>query len=167
MNKPILLSFVPALLLSSLLHGFAPAREMPELSQSLEPFPEAEPGMTRFVFQVPPLENEDSALVTLIVGKVIETDGINQYSLGGSLKKHNVPGWGYSYYKADASGHAISTLMAAPPDTEPVMRFVEMRHDLGPISYNSKLPIVLIVPEGFEVRYRIWAAGPVETAPEG
>ncbi len=27
------------------------------------------------------------------------------------------------------------------------------------LRYNSKLPVVVYVPEGFEVRYRIWQAG--------
>jgi ecotin len=25
--------------------------------------------------------------------------------------------------------------------------------------YNSKLPVVVYVPEGFQVRYRVWEAG--------
>jgi ecotin len=28
----------------------------------------------------------------------------------------------------------------------------------GPVRYNSKLPVVVYVPEGLEVRYRLWKA---------
>jgi ecotin len=34
----------------------------------------------------------------------------------------------------------------------------------GPVRYNSRLPLVVYVPEGLEVRYRLWKAEP-ETRP--
>ena len=34
------------------------------------------------------------------------------------------------------------------------------------IRYNSRLPVVVYVPEGVEVRYRFWTAGPEVKAME-
>ena len=34
------------------------------------------------------------------------------------------------------------------------------------IRYNSRLPIVVYAPEGVEIRYRIWSAGPETKAVE-
>jgi len=41
-----------------------------------------------------------------------------------------------------------------------VTRFITIGGDPYIIRYNSRLPIVVYVPEGVEVRYRIWTAGP-------
>jgi ecotin len=56
----------------------------------------------------------------------------------------------------------MSTMMAAPEGSEKVERFVPGSPLL--IRYNSRLPIVVYAPEGYEIRYRIWAAGDAEGA---
>ncbi|MNH20233.1 Ecotin precursor [compost metagenome] len=50
-----------------------------------------------------------------------------------------------------------STLMACP-DTAKKEAFVPVVGDGFLLRYNSKLPVVVYVPEGVEVRYRIWSA---------
>jgi ecotin len=35
------------------------------------------------------------------------------------------------------------------------------------VRYNSRLPIVVYVPTGTEVRYRVWTAGYLQPAPQG
>lgn len=46
--------------------------------------------------------------------------------------------------------------------------FVSLGGDPYLVRYNSKLPVVVYVPEGVEVRYRIWSAGEgAEPIPEG
>jgi ecotin len=49
--------------------------------------------------------------------------------------------------------------MAVDPNTPKVARFITIGGDPYIIRYNSRLPIVVYVPEGVEVRYRIWTAG--------
>ena len=49
--------------------------------------------------------------------------------------------------------------MACPPDDKGIEAFVQVRGNGYLQPYNSRLPIVTYVPEGFSVRYRIWAAG--------
>jgi ecotin len=50
-------------------------------------------------------------------------------------------------------------MMACPPDEKETEAFVQVRGDGYLQPYNSKLPTVTYVPEGFSVRYRIWSAG--------
>ena len=51
------------------------------------------------------------------------------------------------------------TLVAVDPNAPKVARFITIGGDPYIIRYNSRLPIVVYVPEGVEVRYRIWTAG--------
>jgi ecotin len=51
------------------------------------------------------------------------------------------------------------TLMAIDPNAPKVARFITLGGEPYVIRYNSRLPIVVYVPEGVEVRYRIWSAG--------
>jgi ecotin len=48
--------------------------------------------------------------------------------------------------------------MAIDPDAPKVERFITLGGDSYLIRYNSHLPVVVYVPEGVEVRYRIWTA---------
>ena len=124
----------------------------------LKAYPPAKEGMSRFVIELPHKERgeEDSFKVELVVGKEMLTDGVNQIRLGSKIERKVIKGWGYSYYEVAESGAAISTMMAAPEGAPKVKKFVKM----APlqIRYNSRLPVVIYVPEGYEVQYRIWSA---------
>ena len=50
--------------------------------------------------------------------------------------------------------------MAIDPNAPKVNRWITLGGEPYLIRYNSRLPIVVYVPEGVEVRYRIWSAGP-------
>jgi len=50
------------------------------------------------------------------------------------------------------------TLIAVDPNAPKVTRFITLGGDPYLIRYNSRLPIVVYVPEGTELRYRIWKA---------
>ena len=123
----------------------------------LEAFPEARQGMVRFVIALPEMSrSEDNYAVELVAGRVIQTDGVNQLRMDTELSPRTLDGWGYTYYEMTGSGQVASTLMAPPPDAEPVAAFVHGT-PLN-VRYNARLPIVVYLPAGFEVRYRIWAA---------
>lgn len=126
-------------------------------SPVLEPFPEAEQGMTRFVLALEEQEDEEALKVELRVGEIQMTDGVNLVRMGGEITPETLEGWGYTYYVAER-GPVMSTLMAPRPGGEQVETFVAMKPLM--IRYNSRLPVVVYVPEGMEVRYRIWTAGP-------
>jgi ecotin len=124
----------------------------------MEPYPVAEAGFQRLVFRLPPLENEDQHKVEIMVGKIMEVD-CNRVLLGGDLEERTAEGWGFPYFVLEAPGPAASTMMACPPGTEKRQAFVQVRGEGFLQRYNSKLPVVVYVPDGFEVRYRVWSAG--------
>ena len=130
------------------------AAEHPEL----QAFPQAHQGMTRFVIELAHKERdlEQNFKVQLIVGRNMQTDGVNQVRLGASIEALPLQGWGYTYYEVGAEPITLSTMMAAPEGAPRVTQFVTTAPLM--IRYNSRLPVVIYVPEGYEVRYRIWDA---------
>lgn len=131
----------------------------------LRAFPPAKDGMERHVIVLPHKERgeEDAFRVELIAGTMMDTDGTNLYRLGGTLKEKHLEGWAYSFYEF-TPGPTAMTLMA--PRGKPVKKFVSA----PPLhtNYNSRLPIVIFAPAGYEIRYRIWKADEnFTTAPKG
>ena len=124
----------------------------------LKAFPAADEGMERFVIVLPDKERgeEDAFKVELVAGKTIPTDGVNLMRMACNIEPRPLKGWGYTFYVVTGSDLTMSTLMAAPDGGATVDAFVSGEPLL--IRYNSRLPIVIYAPEGFEVRYRIWSA---------
>lgn len=124
----------------------------------LKAFPPANEGMERFVIVLPEKERgEDQGFkVELIPGKNMPSDGVNQMRLGITIEPQPLTGWGYTYYEISGRDVAMSTMMAVPEGTQQVETFVPGTSLL--IRYNSRLPIVIYVPRGYEIRYRIWKA---------
>ena len=124
----------------------------------LKAFPVAKEGMERFVIVLPHKERgeEDSFQVELIVGKEMLTDGVNLVRLANTIEARPLEGWGYTYYEVTGPSETVSTRMAPPAGAPQVKKFVTAPplH----IAYNSRLPIVVYAPTGYEVRYRIWRA---------
>lgn len=123
----------------------------------LSPFPVAQAGQTRFVIVLPEMPRDEANYsVELVAGRIAATDGVNQVRMDTALEPRNLEGWGFTYYEMTGHGTIASTLMAVPEGTPEVRRFVGG----SPLTvrYNSRLPLVVYAPDGFEVRYRIWAA---------
>lgn len=118
-------------------------------------FPAASAGFTKQIITLPVAKNEDNLKVEIFVGKTIEVD-CNRYFLSGTIKEQNLEGWGYTFYKVESNGAIGGTKMMCP-DEKKTMKFVNMQTLL--IRYNSKLPVVVYVPDGMELKYRIWKAG--------
>lgn len=124
----------------------------------MKPYPASEDGYRRLVFRVPSVENEADRKVEISIGKTMLVD-CNRTWLGGELERQTAEGWGFSYFVLKNVGPIASTMMACPPGEEKTEAFVQVRGDGSLQRYNSKLPVVVYVPDGFEVRYRIWSAG--------
>jgi ecotin len=124
----------------------------------LKAFPEARQGMLRFVIELPHKERdeEQNFRVQLLVGKTMQTDGVNQIRLGTSIEALPLKGWGYIYYEVKPEPASLSTMMAAPQGAPKITQFVTTAPLL--IHYNSRLPVVVYVPDGYEVRHRVWTA---------
>ena len=121
-------------------------------------YPAAAAGMKRIVIHLDAQADEYAWKIELSVGKVMETDGVNHIGGGAKIAEKTVDGWGYTYFEATQAA-MMSTLIGVPPGTPKVTRFVTMA-GTGPVRYNSRLPLVVYVPEGLEVRYRLWKAEP-------
>jgi len=132
----------------------------------MEAFPAADQGMLRYVLQLPAQDDESALRVELIVGKTVPLDEQNQYFFGGTLEQETIQGWGFTRYLLNELGPLAGTLMAADPNAPKVARFVPLGGAPYLIRYNSRLPIVVYVPEGVEVRYRLWTAGAESTVME-
>ena len=124
----------------------------------MKAFPPADAGMTRHVVQLPKQADEAAFKVELLVGKTVKTDAKNRYFFAGTLEVESIPGWGFSRYVLRELGPMAGTLMAVEPDAPQVERFIALGGEARLLRYNSRLPIVVYVPEGVDVRYRIWRA---------
>ena len=68
---------------------------------------------------------------------------------------------GYDYMVFESDGNVASTRMACP-DNEVVEKFVAAEGNFG--RYNSKLPVVVFVPKGIELKYKVWKAHDTQVA---
>ena len=130
----------------------------------LKAWPAAESGETRFVIRLPEMQDETAHGVELIIGRQLEVD-CNRHWFGGKLERQVISGWGYPLYRLASVAGPASTMMACPGE-EKSMAFVAVNLEDPFLRYNSKLPIVIYVPDGFSVRYRTWSVdGVAQDAP--
>ena len=120
--------------------------------------------MTRHVIRLGKRKDENAFKVELIIGKTVKTDATNRYFFGGTLDTENIPGWGFDRYILRKLGPMAGTLMAVNPEAPQVERFIRIGGETI-LRYNSRLPLVVYVPDGVEVRYRLWRAESILPSP--
>lgn len=133
----------------------------PAAQSELKAFPATLAGHQRHVIELPALVNEEEHKLELIGGKAMTVD-CNARGMDGRLEARDVPGWGYTYWVLQSKGQVRSTMMMCPPGSEKP-GFVPAEPLL--VRYNSKLPVVVFVPDGMQLRWRVWSAGKVQQAP--
>ena len=94
----------------------------------------------------------------MIIGKTVQIDETNQCFFGGKILKETITGWGFPRYIVKDLDPMAGTLMAVDSNAPKVERFIRLGGEPYLIRYNSRLPIVIYVPEGVEVRCRIWSS---------
>lgn len=134
---------------------------------NMKAFSPADAGMTRHVITVPALNDEDALKVELIIGQTVKLDAANRYFFGGTLETVTIEGWGFERYVLRQLGPMGGTLMAVDPNAPKVDRFITIGGEPKLYRYNSRLPLVVYVPDDVEVRYRVWRADVATTAPKG
>ncbi len=130
---------------------------------NMKAFPPADAGMSRYIITVPAQKDEYAFKIELIIGKTVKTDSVNRYFFGGTLETVSIEGWGFDRYILRKLGPMAGTLMAVDPNEPKVEHFITIAGDPKLFRYNSRLPLVVYVPDGIEVRYRIWRADLVAT----
>jgi ecotin len=141
-----------------------PTAAFAEAADTMKAFPPADPGMDRYMLQLPKQADESAFKVELIVGKTVQVDEGNRYFFGGTIEEVTIEGWGFPRYVVSKLGPMAGTLMAVDPNAPKVSKFVALGGEPYLVRYNSQLPIVVYVPEGVEARYRIWNAEPQDKA---
>lgn len=124
----------------------------------LKKYPMPEEGRVMQVIELPKVEGEDEKKVQILVGKFAMVDSANRAWMQGQMEAKDLKGWGYPYYVFTSNGRIMQTRRGGG---EPERRFVNALSDYT-VRYNSKLPLVVYVPEGFSVKYRVWTLGEEE-----
>ncbi len=120
-------------------------------------FPPAKKGYTRYIVDVPKRDNDAEHKVELLIGKDMMVD-CNHASFSGKIERKELIGWGYHYLEVSNIQPGPTTMMAC--NAPKVEKFISMyAPEKTLLRYNSRLGTVIYVPEGYEVRYRIWSAG--------
>ena len=109
---------------------------------------------------LPAEKNEEALKVEIIVGKTVKTDGVNRHFFAGKIEEETIQGWGFTRYLVKQLGPMAGTRIGVPPGKPEVDTFVTLGGEPLVVRYNSRLPLVIYVPEGAEVRYRVWRADP-------
>ncbi|WP_323846052.1 ecotin family protein [Microbulbifer magnicolonia] len=122
----------------------------------LDAFPHTVDGKLRQVIQLPKAVDESRFMVELVPGKTELVD-CNLRSYTAPLKRATLDGWGYPYFVLSELTPGPTTLKACPPGSER-RRFVRVRGDDLLLPYNSRLPLVVYVPDGVQLKYRVWRA---------
>ena len=135
-------------------------------ADNMKAFPPAGKGMVRYVLNLEEKSDESAFKVELMVGKTAQVDQRNRHFMAGKIEEEIIKGWGFPRYVVKKVGPMAGTLIAVDPNEPKVERFVTLGGEPYLIRYNSKLTVVLYVPEGVEVRYRIWRAEPEARAIE-
>jgi len=125
---------------------------------NLKAYPPEEKGMNRHVIHLAEMNDEDDYRVELQIGKTMELDEVNRYFFGGNVEEVIVEGWGFPKYVVKDLGQLAGTRIGVDPNSPKTKRFVRLGGEPKLLRYNSKLPLVIYVPTGTEVRYRVWRA---------
>jgi len=129
----------------------------PAKKDNIRMFPQAEEGSVRHVIEVSKTENDYDHRVELLIGKTMLVD-CNQHSLRGKVENVTLKGWGYKYLEVSDIYNGPSTMMVC--SGQKTEKFVNLYMGDDTLRrYNSRSPIVVYVPKGYEVNYRIWSAG--------
>ena len=150
MKKSAVFFIIVLLIIST----FSFAQEKNYEPLDLAMFPKAETGFKQVYIQVPVVENEENYKIELHIGKETSVD-CNQHFMNGQLSEQNLEGWGYTYFKVESDGAISSTKMACL-DSKLERKFITLTPQL--VRYNSKLPVVVYIPENFSVKYKIFKA---------
>ena len=93
--------------------------------------------------------------VEFTVGFEMETDLCNPYSLIGEWTEHEVKNTNFVYFIASTKGQVVKAMNECPNE-KTKSQFVGLKSNS--IVYNGEQSLVVYIPEGYQLRYRLWSA---------
>ena len=162
--KPIA-CFGAALSLSAL--AALPGVAIPRLN--LTGYPEPAPGLKRWVIQPSGLlpKSADPLIsahpldwrIQLIVGQTVRLDCNTKRLSGSGMTMRMLPkASGKALFEVKGPVAVISTKMACPDDQPTRTSFLSLGKQPYLVPYNASWPIVVDLPVGTELRWRVWKA---------
>ncbi len=162
--KPIA-CFGAALSLSAL--AALPGVAIPRLN--LTGYPDPAPGLKRWVIQPSGLlpKSADPLIsahpldwrIQLIVGQTVRLDCNTKRLLGPGVTMRMLPkASGKALFEVKGPVAVISTKMACPDDQPTRTSFLSLGKQPYLVPYNASWPIVVDLPVGTELRWRVWKA---------
>ncbi len=162
--KPIA-CFGAALSLSAL--AALPGVAIPRLN--LTGYPDPAPGLKRWVIQPSGLlpKSADPLIsahpldwrIQLIVGQTVRLDCNSKRLSGSGMTMRMLPkASGKALFEVKGPVAVISTKMACPDDQPTRTSFLSLGKQPYLVPYNASWPIVVDLPVGTELRWRIWKA---------
>ncbi|WP_444920621.1 ecotin family protein [Microbulbifer sp. CnH-101-G] len=127
-----------------------------QAAEPLDAFPSEVEGKYRHVIELPKVVDESRFMVELVPGKNALAD-CNLRSFNAPLQRQVLPGWGYPYYVLADLKPAQGTSKVCGPDSES-RRFIRVRGKGLILPYTSSQPLVVYLPEGVQLKYRVWRA---------
>lgn len=120
-------------------------------------FPAAKEGYKKMIIEVPYSNLDADKKIEFYVGKWMDVDGCNSFGLMGTYEQKELQGWGYNYWTFETKGDVRSTMMACP-DSPNRNLFVSAEPQM--VDYNGRMPIIIYVPDGYDVQFKIFKAEP-------
>lgn len=135
-----------------------------QVNENSKMFPAPAQGMTQHIITLPSLADEQHYKMEIDIGRTALID-CNKHGLTGELQQLTLKGWGYDYYQVDTITDGPSTMMACF-DKAKTASFLTIPGPLM-LNYDSRLPKVFYLPQGAQLRYRIWSThGEYQYSPE-
>ncbi|MBB1439915.1 serine protease inhibitor ecotin [Shewanella sp. SG41-4] len=122
----------------------------PQEASKMYPAPTA--GMVQHILTLPALADEHDYMLEVQIGqnKIIDC---NKPKLIGEIDKLSLAGWGYVYYQVNKVMQGPTTKMMCTNAKS--AQFIVLNEALT-LGYDSRQPKVFYLPEGTDLRYRIW-----------
>jgi ecotin len=122
----------------------------PQDASKMYPSPSA--GMVQHVLTLPTLTDEHDYMLEVQIGqnKLVDCNKIN---LIGKISTLSLAGWGYVYYHVDKVMQGPTTRMMCT--AEKSVEFIVLNEAIT-LRYDSRQPKVFYLPEGTDLRYRVW-----------
>jgi serine protease inhibitor ecotin len=129
----------------------------PVIARNIEPdlktFPVANADETRWVIQLPKLENESSHKVELTFVKVVETD-CNKWTLTADLEEKTIESLGYVYYKLFSKAVPLTRVLC-PSNNRRHVTNISVVKSIKTLPYSSSLPLVIYTEKSLGVNYQV------------